>query len=98
MKKTSNPHKTLKELIKLSGLTQIEVSSRVGISANMISEYVRGLRMPSFDKAIAMARVLGVPMKTLALSLRLDVSGIPDDIEDLTGTIAIPTVSEIEKP
>jgi len=83
MKREPTTPKTLKELVKLSGVSQVKIARDVGCSPGLISQYVRGLVMPTFDKAIAMARVLGVPLKTLALSLGLDVSGIPDDIEEL---------------
>ena len=83
MENKSTTPKTLKELIKLSGLTHSQIAGSVGCHVTLVSQYVRGIKMPGFDKAIAMARVLGVPLKTLALSLNLDVSGIPDDIEEL---------------
>jgi transcriptional regulator with XRE-family HTH domain len=71
----------LKELIKLSGLTHSQIAESVGCHVTLVSQYVRRVKMPGFDKAIAMARVLNVPLKILALSLGLDVSGIPNDIE-----------------
>lgn len=81
MKERSKPSKTLKELIINTGFTQKRLAVQVGCTQSLISDYITGRKMPGFDKAIAMARVLNVPLKILALSLGLDVSGIPDDIE-----------------
>jgi len=81
MKSEKAHPKTLKELIKLSGLNQVAIAHRVGCSTTVVSEYVRGLKTPGFDKAIAMSRVLGVSLKVLAQSLGLDVSDVPDDGE-----------------
>lgn len=79
MERNSDKPKTLKELIKRSNLRQWQLSKEIGCSQSLVSQYVRGATMPTFDKAIAMSRVLGVSLKVLALSLGLDVSEVPDD-------------------
>lgn len=68
--------KTLRESVKL---TQPELSRRMNVGIRTIGDWERGTYVPSFDRAIALARELGVSLKTLAKSMHMDISGIPDD-------------------
>ena len=45
----------------------------------MRNETQHFLDFVSFDNAIALARELGVSLKTLAKAMKLDVTDIPDD-------------------
>lgn len=70
---------TLKNLIEAAGTTQRQLGRDIGIAEVTINTWVAGKKIPRFDNAIALARELGVSLKTLAKAMRLDVSGIPDD-------------------
>ncbi len=70
---------TLKQLIAKSNITQRDLAKRTGISERAINEWVAGKYIPRLDNAIVVSRELGVSLKTLALSLGLDITGIPDD-------------------
>jgi transcriptional regulator with XRE-family HTH domain len=70
---------TLKNLIEAAGTNQRSLSRKLEIGETTVNSWVAGQKMPRFDNAIALARELGVPLKTLARAMRLDVVGIPDD-------------------
>jgi len=71
---------TLKNLRESANLTQPELSRRMGVGIRIIGDWERGESIPRFDRAIALARELGVPLKTLARCMGLDVAQIPDDL------------------
>lgn len=75
----SQDQPTLKSLRESAGLTQPELSRRINAGIRTIGDWERGVYPPSFDRAIALARELGVPLKMLAKSMRLDVESVPDD-------------------
>lgn len=70
---------TLKLLRERLEISQEELARRVDLSFRTIGDWENGRKMPRFDNAISIARELGVSLKTLAKSMGLDVSGIPDD-------------------
>jgi transcriptional regulator with XRE-family HTH domain len=73
-------HKTtLKELREQANLTQPELSQRLGTGIRIIWDWEAGRKIPRFDNAISLARVLGVSLKTLAEAMDIDVNEIPDD-------------------
>lgn len=74
---------TLKTLRESAGFTQPELSRRINSGIKTIGDWERGAYTPSFERAIALSRELGVSLKTLAKSMRMDLSGVPDD-EPLT--------------
>ncbi|MBD2344179.1 helix-turn-helix domain-containing protein [Anabaena subtropica] len=70
---------TLKTLRESADLTQPQLSQRMGVGIRIIGDWESGKKIPRFDNAVALARELGVSLKTLAKSFRVDVEGIPDD-------------------
>lgn len=52
---------------------------KVGI--RIIGHWESGEKVPRFDRAVALARELGVSLKTLARSMHLDVSDVLDDVQ-----------------
>ena len=70
---------TLKQLIARCNITQRDLAKKTGISERAINEWVAGKYIPRLDNAIVVSRELGVSLKTLAQSLGLDTTGIPDD-------------------
>ncbi|MBD2411178.1 transcriptional regulator [Nostoc calcicola FACHB-389] len=68
--------KSLRESLELS---QEQLGRRINLSYRTIAEWESGRKIPRFDNAVALARELGVSMKTLAKAFRIDVEGIPDD-------------------
>lgn len=79
MTNKENEEITLKSLRESAELTQPELSRRMNVGIRIIGYWERGTKVPSFDRALALARELGVSLKTLARSMQMDVSGIPDD-------------------
>jgi transcriptional regulator with XRE-family HTH domain len=77
--KTEQDVPTLKVLRESASLTQPELSRRMGVGIRIIGDWERGEAIPRFDRAIALARELGVSLKTIAKSIGLNVEGIPDD-------------------
>lgn len=80
MNEKGNDELTLKTLREHRQLTQDEISDLLGVSRQMISYWETRRKIPRFDNAIALAAELGVSLKTLARSMGLDVTGIPDDV------------------
>lgn len=70
---------TLKSLREAAHLTQPELSRRMNVGIRIIGDWERGQSVPRFDRAIALARELGVSLKSLAKSMRLDVADLPPD-------------------
>ena len=52
--------KRLKEEIKNSGLTTVQLAKMVGVSPEMITQYYTTKKMPSLDTFEALCRVLDV--------------------------------------
>lgn len=56
--------KTIKERlveeIKLSGMTNIEISKKVGVSSEMVAQYKTTKKMPTLETFARLCRLLGV--------------------------------------
>lgn len=50
----------LRELRKERGLTQGQVAGRLGVTPSMVSAYENGIRQPSYEVLIKIARLYGV--------------------------------------
>ncbi|MDJ0730768.1 MAG: helix-turn-helix transcriptional regulator [Crocosphaera sp.] len=80
--KTHNDHhaeQTLKDLITELGMTQREFSQKTGIPEITINSWVANKRMPKLDSAVILASNLNCSLKTLAKSMGIDVSKLPND-------------------
>lgn len=55
----------LKYLLTKTGLTQVELSRRTGISERMISYYVNNVKFMSVDAMYSISRVLNCSMEDL---------------------------------
>jgi DNA-binding XRE family transcriptional regulator len=71
-----SPLKTLREGCSL---TQPELGRLIGVSDRNIRDWEGGMSIPRLDRAVALARVLGVPLKVLCKAMKIDVEGVPDD-------------------
>ena len=71
---------TLKKLRQDLGYSQEDLGRRIGCSFRSIAEWEAGRQVPRLDNALALARELGVSLKTLADVMRLDIRGVPDDV------------------
>ena len=69
----------MKSLRESAELTQPELSRRMNVGIRIIGYWESGSKVPSFDRAVSLARELGVSLKTLAKSMKMDVSGVPDE-------------------
>ena len=55
--------KKLKQLRLEKGLTQVELAEKSGVSQGVITNYERGFRTPTLQKAIFIAKALNVPVE-----------------------------------
>lgn len=69
----------LKALREALDMTQAELAYAVNSAEKTVRNWENDASVPSFDKAVLLAKVLQVSLKDLALQFGLDVSGIPDD-------------------
>lgn len=81
-KEPFNNSPTLKSLREAAGLTQPQLSQRMNCGIRIIGDWENKRRIPRFDNAVALARELNVSLKTLAQTIDIDVTDIPDDIPD----------------
>lgn len=54
------------------GWSQAELAEKVGISANYVGVLERGLKLPTLDTLVVLARRLGVPVSELLGEVRSD--------------------------
>jgi transcriptional regulator with XRE-family HTH domain len=68
----------LRDLIRRRGFSQATVARRLGCHQTLISAWVRGKNTPDVHQGLALARLLGVPLDTLADdAIILDDAGDP---------------------
>lgn len=80
--KSSTKEDTLKSLIEAAGYTQKEFAKELNLNLSTITFYIAGEKLPRVDRFLEMSRKLKVSPKTLAKSMKLDISDIPDDISN----------------
>lgn len=84
----------LQKLRSEKGLSQAQLSKRLGVSASQIANYEMGRRFPSIQVLIDISRVLGVSTDYLLgiiseLQEQIDISGLsPDEIDSIRSVIA----------
>lgn len=88
---------TLRGLRERLDLSQEGLGRRLSLSYRTIAEWESGRKVPRLDNAIAVAGELEVSLKTLAKSIRLDVSKVPDDGLTLAQLKAICKELKIER-
>ncbi|MBE9117633.1 helix-turn-helix transcriptional regulator [Lusitaniella coriacea LEGE 07157] len=71
---------TLKSFRNQLNLSQEELARRLNLSFRTIGEWEGGKKIPRFDNAVALARELGISLKTLARAMHLNIEGVPDDL------------------
>jgi DNA-binding XRE family transcriptional regulator len=69
----------LKTLRQEAEITQAQLAHAVGVAEKAVRSWENDGAIPSFDKAVKLARVLGVSLKRLAQEFDLQVQDIPDD-------------------
>ncbi|MFB2983652.1 helix-turn-helix domain-containing protein [Microseira sp. BLCC-F43] len=75
----SNEQPTLKSLRERANLTQPELSRRMNVGIRIIGDWERGESIPRFDRAVALARELGVSLKVLAKTMGIDAADLVND-------------------
>lgn len=73
---------TLKKLRLEKHLTQSQLAQRLGLTKSVISAYETGLRMPSYDILIAIAKIFNVStdfLLGLDRKQEIDFSGLTED-------------------
>jgi transcriptional regulator with XRE-family HTH domain len=74
-----NQEVTLKAILQELDITQEKLAKDLGVSLMTVNSWVTGRKIPRFDNACQMANELGISLKTLAKSLHMDISNIPDN-------------------
>lgn len=69
----------MKTLRRNAGLTQFQLAVNVQVHEKAVRDWENSGAVPSFEKAVLLAKALNVSLKQLAFEFGLDVSGIPDD-------------------
>lgn len=69
----------LKALRENANLTQAQLAHVIGTAEKTVRNWENDGAVPSFDKAIKLAKVFQVPLKRLAQEFDLDVHDIPND-------------------
>ncbi len=77
---------TLRSLREAAGYTQEQLAKELKVGIRTISNWENGNKVPKFDNAISLATKLKVSLKTLAKSMKFDVSNTPDDCEKNNAT------------
>jgi transcriptional regulator with XRE-family HTH domain len=77
--KISTKEDSLKSLIEAAGYTQKQFAKELNLNLSTVTFYIAGEKLPRVDRFLEMARTLQVSPKTLAKSMKLDVSNIPND-------------------
>lgn len=72
---------TLKSLIESAGYTQKSFAKALGVALSTVTYYISGEKLPRVDRFLEMCRKLNVSPITLAESMKLDVSGVPNSSE-----------------
>jgi DNA-binding XRE family transcriptional regulator len=75
----------LKALRLRLDMTQAELAHRLNTAEKTIRNWENAQAIPSFETAVALAKLFGISLKSLAEEFGLDVGGIPDDFSDPEG-------------
>lgn len=70
----------LKALRKAAGLTQAQLAHAVGVSEKAARDWENDDAIPSFGRAVLIAKSLGISLRRLAQEFGLDVQDIPTDL------------------
>lgn len=68
--KTSEFGKTLKYVMRQSGMSQYQLAHRSGLSESTISKYINGESYPNYTSILSLARALEVPPNVLFMELQ----------------------------
>lgn len=71
--------RNLKDLREDANLTQRQLSDFVDITQRNLYAWEQGDSAPRLDRAVLLARALGVSLRTIAEAFDLDTEGIPND-------------------
>jgi transcriptional regulator with XRE-family HTH domain len=69
----------LRLLREAAELTRSELGRRIGVSERQIYDWENGIKLPRIDRAVALARELGVSLQTMCRAIGIDVTGLPDE-------------------
>jgi transcriptional regulator with XRE-family HTH domain len=69
----------LRLLREAAELTRSELGRRIGVTERQIYDWENGIKLPRVDRAVALARELGVSIHTVCRVLGIDVTDIPED-------------------
>lgn len=64
MRKDKTTGQLLKEIRKARGLTQMQLSEKIGVSYQQVQKYEKGMDRISVDRLKQIARAVGVPVST----------------------------------
>jgi transcriptional regulator with XRE-family HTH domain len=79
-----HPAPTLIELLERKGASKAEFSEAIKVAVSTSRRWRTGEVIPSVPKALESARYLGCSLKTFFRAIGQDVSGIPDDLPEIS--------------
>ena len=68
----------LRRLREAAQLKRTELGRRIWVSERQIYDWENGIKLPRIDRAVALARELGVSLQTVCKAIGIDVTGVPD--------------------
>lgn len=72
----------LKALRKSAKLTQRDLAIRLDVHDKAVAAWENQGAVPSFDKAVLLAKELKVSLRKLAAEFGMDVEGVPEEEEE----------------
>ena len=79
-KKAENEAKSQFRLLREgAGLTLAELGKQVGVSDRNVWDWENGHALPRLDRAVAVARALGISLKELCRALKIDVDDLSSE-------------------
>jgi transcriptional regulator with XRE-family HTH domain len=69
---TKRTYPNLAAYLEGTGLTQVELAEKLGLSQAFMSRIIRGIQQPSLDEALRIARKVRVPVESLVSRANAD--------------------------
>lgn len=85
-----HPGEIWREIIEEAGVTQVWVSTRIGVSPKHLNQVVQGHSLPSVKSTVAFANVMHVSAEKIWLAQALYELGIAQDEYEEAEEIEIP--------
>ena len=79
-KKLDNGKSLLRQFREELGLTRPQVRQYTGIAERTLVDLEKGKSIPNVENLVALSRLYNKSLKAMLEAMKIDVSGIPDDL------------------